>query len=221
VISHRDEQGNPCTRHEPATDALLAWAAVGSRISGFHHDSASKLQSLMMALDEAVDVLGEERPDVQRALDTAMTSLRELHGLLTENRALAKAPQQKATPISEILRRAAGRYSIKLDGDPGGASVFVAPPSIIHAVSLLLDACAGPKQGARAVDVVATERDGTIEISLASSGGGTASSANESIAVAAFLFAREAGELRCTPNGFVVQLPVAAASTPRSAPVKP
>jgi hypothetical protein len=221
LISHRDEHGNVCTRHEPATDALLAWAAVGSRISGFHHDSASKLQSLMMALDEAVDMLGDERPDVQRALDTAMTSLRELHGLLTENRALAKAPQQKATPVSEILRRAAARYSIKLAGDAGAQSVFVAPPSIVHAVSLLFDACAGPRQGARAVDIAATEQGGKVEVSIAPTGGGTASAANESICVAAFLLAREAGELRCTANGFVVQLPVAAANTPRSAADKP
>jgi hypothetical protein len=217
LISHRDEQGNVCTRHEPTTDALLAWAAVGSRISGFHHDSASKLQSLLMAIDEAADVLGDERPDVQRALDTAMTSLRELHGLLTENRALAKAPQPKTTPVSEIVRRAAARYSIKLGGDAGAQSVFVAPPSIIHAISLLLDACAGPKQGPRAVDVAGAEHDGMVELSIVPSGGGTASAANESIAVAAFLIAREAGELRCSANGFVVQLPVAAASTPRSA----
>lgn len=221
MIQHRDEHGNVCTRHEPATDALLAWAAVGSRISGFHHDSASKLQSLMMALDEAVDVLGDERPDVQRALDTAMTSLRELHGLLTDNRALAKAPQPKATPVPEIMRRAATRYTIKLVGDVGTQTVFVAPPSIVHAISLLLDACAGPKQGARVVDVAATEHDGKVEVSIAPGGGAQPSRASESICIAAFLLARESGELRCTPTGFVVQLPIAAATEPRSTAVKP
>ena len=57
------------------SDGVLAWAAVGSRISGFHHDSASKLQSLMMALDEAAELAGNQ-PELARSLETAMTYVR-------------------------------------------------------------------------------------------------------------------------------------------------
>jgi len=139
VTEHVDETGRPCTRHAPSNEALLAWAAVGARVSGFHHDTASKLQSLMMALDEATDLLGDSRPDVQRSLETAVAALRDIHALLTENRALAKAPQRKPTMLSELLKRAANRHGVKLVGQHSSVSVVVAPPSSVHALGLLLD----------------------------------------------------------------------------------
>jgi hypothetical protein len=211
---HLDEDGKPCTRHASLDgDAIQAWAAVGSRISGFHHDSASKLQSLMMALDEASELLGDERPDVRAPLDTAMTALRELHALLTENRGLAKAPQRKAVPVGELLRRAATRQGVKLAGEPGSAIVHVSLPAIVHALALLLDLAGGALQGARSVDVAVTAGEREVSVSIA----GTPQDkpvalANESIAIATFLLAREDGVLRCTPSGFVVQLPTTARS---------
>jgi hypothetical protein len=222
VIEHLDENEEICARHAPSTEGLLLWAAIGARISGFHHDSASKLQSLMMALDEAVDLLGHERQDVRRVLDTAMTSLRELHGLLTENRALVKAPQRELVPLADILRRASARHGVTLSGDPGTSSVHVAPPSIVHAIALLCDQTAGPSAGARvvALSISASGESVTIELSGTPSAKPLAN-ASETIAVATFLLRREDGSLRCTPRGFIVQLPLAASTDARSAGDKP
>lgn len=218
MTEHRDKDGKPCTRHAPASDGLLAWAAVGSRISGFHHDTASKLQSLMMALDEATEMVGDGTPDLRVALDTATTALRELHGLLTENRALAKAPQRKATLVPDLFKRAAARNAVKLTGDLGTASVHVAPASIIHALSLLLDMAAGSVQSTRAVQITVSTRDASVQAEITGvTVDPTKPMVNESIAVAAFLLAREDGALRCSEQGFVVQLPTRAPS----APVKP
>jgi len=53
TIEHLDDQGRPCTKHPSATiDELMVLAVIGSRVSGFHHDIASKLQGLMMSIDE-------------------------------------------------------------------------------------------------------------------------------------------------------------------------
>lgn len=218
MTDHRDKDGKPCTRHAPASDGLLAWAAVGSRISGFHHDTASKLQSLMMALDEATELLGDERPEIRVPLDTATTALREIHGLLTENRALAKAPQRKATLVSDLFKRAAARHAVKISGDLGTASVHVAPPSITHALALLLDMSAGSVQSTRAVQIGVSAQGGDVQVEITGVVVDPSKPmVNESIAVAAYLLAREDGALRCSDQGFVVQLPTRAPS----APVKP
>lgn len=221
MIEHLDEDGNPCTRHAtPDLYALLAWAASGSRISGFHHDSASKLQSLMMALDEASDALGDDRPDVRAPIDQAMSALRDLHALLTENRALAKAPQAKSVPLDELLRRAAARHGVALQGDPGSSIVQVAPPSIVHALAMLLDLAGGALQGRRLVSITVTANDSDATVAI--SGAPPAvppDTANRTIAIATYLLAREDGSLRCAPLGFEVQLPLATSA--RSAADKP
>lgn len=222
MTEHVDETGRPCTRHAPSNEALLAWAAVGARVSGFHHDTASKLQSLMMALDEATDLLGDSRPDVQRSLETAVAALRDIHALLTENRALAKAPQRKPTMLSELLKRAANRHGVKLVGQHSSVSVVVAPPSSVHALGLLLDHLAGPPQGSRTVELAVETVGDAVHVSLTGTPSEHATpTSNEAIAVAAFLLAREAGRLACSPRGFVVQLPLADATSARSAGVKP
>ena len=222
MTDHVDESGQPCTRHVPSNETLLGWAAVGSRVSGFHHDTASKLQSLMMALDEATDLLGDARPDVQRALETAVAALRDIHALLTENRALAKAPQRKPTQLSELLERAANRYGVKLVGERAAVAVVVAPPSTVHAFGLLVDLLAGSPQGSRTVEFAVDIAGDAAKVSL----GGTPSehaspTSNEAIAIVAFLLAREDGRLACSPRGFVVQLPLADETSARSAGVKP
>ena len=222
VIRHLDETGQPCARHVPSSETLLAWAAVGSRIAGFHHDTASKLQSLMMALDEATELLGDERPDLQRTLDTAMAALRDIHALLTENRALAKAPQRKSVSLASLLERAANRHGVKLVGDRSSAATSVAPPSIVHALGLLCDYLAGPPQGSRTVEVAVESAGDAAMISLTGAPWEQAPpTSNEAIAVAAFLLAREEGRLACSPRGFAIQLPLADATSARSPGVKP
>ena len=70
-LRHLDEHGEVCTRHAPVPDGdLLALALVGSRAPSFHHDLASKLQGLMMAIDEIGEVAGDVPPPVMHAIET-------------------------------------------------------------------------------------------------------------------------------------------------------
>jgi hypothetical protein len=184
----------------------MQWAAVGSRISGFHHDSASKLQSLMMALDESTELIGDDRPEVARSLAVAMTSLRELHALLTENRALAKAPARKDIKLAELLKRASSRAGVKLTGDIPDLTVHVAPPSMVHAIGLLLDVHAGSQQGAR---VIAIETRAETRAIVALTGTAPQTSALDPITIATWLVEREDGAVFSAPAGVQLHLPLA------------
>ena len=62
ALDHSGEDGAPCATHPAAElDRILALASLGARASGFNHDLASKLQGVMMALDELDEAL-ERRP---------------------------------------------------------------------------------------------------------------------------------------------------------------
>lgn len=203
MTSHHDETGALCTRHVPVdSDVLLAYAAVGARVSGFHHDIASKLQSLMMAIDEINELAND---DVRPAVATATTALQELNALLTVNRALAKGQQRKPTHLRELLARASERHGVKLQGELPDVNVIVALPSIAHALDMLLDMLAGPLRGPRTVRVEVTRT--SEQVALALSAATAFDVQNEMVELAAFLLAREEGALTCNPHGFVVVLP--------------
>lgn len=205
---HVDETGQPCTRHAALSqDVLLSFAAVGSRVSGFHHDAASKMQSLMMALDEITEGAGE---DIRQAAAMASTALRDLHQILTVNRALAKTPQRKAISLHDVVHRAAERHGVKVRGDLGASSVSVALASIAHALSIPLDLAAGPLQSLRTVDVGCSQQGARVVLDITAPGGFSATpNPNELLALASFLLRREDATLACKPNGFVVELAVA------------
>lgn len=203
MSSHHDETGALCTRHVPVElDVLLAHAAVGARVSSFHHDIASKLQSLMMALDEISELAGE---DLRPSAATALTALHELNALLKVNRALTKAPQRKPTQLRELIARASERHGVKLHGEVLDVEVLVALPSIVHALAMLLDMLAGPIKGPRSVRVEVTRTSELVAVALSATTPFDAQ--NELVQLAAFLLAREEGALTCNPNGFVVVLP--------------
>jgi hypothetical protein len=209
MIGHADESGAPCTRHVPAEDKLLAFASVGSRVSGFHHDAASKLQSLVMALDELDELIGGEPSDVRTATETAQTAVRQLHALLTMNRALAKPPQPTRSPLPDVLKRAAERYAVKLRGELPAYEIMAAPPSVIHVLSMLLDMIAGPHGQGRTVEVNGTSDGARVILTLDGNVEATHQHLNELIEIAAYMLAREHGVLRCGAQRFVVELPVA------------
>ena len=208
MTEHADETGQPCKRHVASHDKLLDYALVGSRASGFHHDAASKLQSMMMALDEISELIGEEPSELRTATETAQTSLRELHQLLTANRALAKAPQRRAMPVAELVKAAAARSGVRLAGDPSGPAVNIAAPACTHALAILLDLVGGTVQSARTVEVSVSAGE-LVAVTLVGTAEPTHANANELIEIAAFVIAREQGALRCGPKSFVVQLPPA------------
>lgn len=206
MTEHADDTGQPCTRHAASRDKLLDYALVGSRAAGFHHDAASKLQSMMMALDEIGELIGEEASELRTATETAQTSLRELHQLLTANRALAKAPQRREMPVGDLLKAAAARSGVRLAGDPTGPAVNIAEPACTHALAILLDLIGGTVQRARTVEVSVAPGE-LVSVTLVGTAEPTHANANELIEIAAFAIAREQGVLRCGANRFVVQLP--------------
>src|SRR4051812_24577206 len=111
MADHRDESGGACKIHGPSSaDSLLALATIGSRMPGFHHDCASKLQSLMMSLEEIME-LAQSR-EVQQATETAQLALRELNQLFTSNRALAKAPYLTRGTLGDLIARSTARAGV-------------------------------------------------------------------------------------------------------------
>ena len=207
-VAHLDETGEPCAHHPVApTEALLAHAIVGSRAPGFNHDIASKLQGLMMALDE-ISELGESNDVLQRAAETAHGALKEVLGILNTNRAMTKTPARAPITVADLVSRAGERVYVTLKGDLPSVDVEVSAPTMIHALSLVFDIAGGPGRGRTLA--VATEQTAThvhlslpVAMPLASNG-------PESIAIATFVLARDGGELRCAAQGtrFIVKLPL-------------
>lgn len=209
---HLDEHARPCARHAPASpDSILALATVGSRASGFNHDIASKLQGLMMALDEISEIAETldpaNREHVARATEGAQACLKDVLGILNMNRAMTKSPMRAPVALSDLAARAGERVYVTLQGALPDVDVAVSAPTMIHALSLLLDVAGGPGRG-RTIPVEATRSATHVTISMAIAGTGPTSP--EPLALASFVLARDGGSLRCTNQGqrFVIELPI-------------
>jgi hypothetical protein len=221
---HLDESGQPCTRHGKLTEQrLYELATLGSRMPGFHHDAASKLQSLMMALDEISELANADEADLRTSIDTAHAALRELNQILSANRAIAKAPQPARIALPELVARAADGVGVRFRAGIVAHDVRVAAPAVRHALSLLLDLTAGPSHLGRVVDVACELVGNHYELRMSGPPEASAklpSNAGESIGIATYVIEREGGTIRCTPNGFVVTLTAAIAPTGAMEPLK-
>lgn len=217
MIQHTDEAGQPCTRHGSLSQQrLLELATLGSRMPSFHHDAASKLQSLMMALDEISELASGDGGELRTSIDTAHGALRELNQLLSANRALAKAPVVARIALADLLHRGAEGAGVRIRTPIAAQDVRVHVPAVRHALSQLFDLTAGPSHLGRVVDATC-ELDGDRYI-VRLSGPPEAQSklpanTGEAVGLATFVIDREEGTLRCTPTGFVVMLPAAIAPT--------
>ena len=181
----RARTSSPATACAPSAE-LLHLALVGSRAQGFHHDLASKLQGLMMSLDELSELEFVSGADPQRCVSSAQQALREALVLLNNNRALTKPPVLAPTALPSLLRAASERARVSLSGDIPDVQIHVGAPAMTHALSLVLDVCAGPGR-ARTLDVtVAFEADHVV-ISIPVAGPPVA---DEPLAIAAFAIGR-------------------------------
>lgn len=208
-VEHLDEHGKPCVAHSPATtESLLALTLVGSRASGFNHDIASKLQGLMMALDE-IGEIGETDPNLARAAETAQAALKDVLGILNTNRAMTKAPSRAPITLAELVTRAGERVYVTLEGALPSVDVEVSAATMIHALSLILDVAGGPGRS-RSIPIVCEQTPGFVTIALPSAAPLTGTGP-ESLAIATFVLARDGGELRCADHGtrFLLKLPLA------------
>jgi len=206
MTEHLDESGAPCTQHPAPTAAnLMALALLGSRMPSFHHDVASKLQSLMMAVDELAEIA--ETIEARAAANAAMASVKELTQLFATNRALAKAPQRRPTPVGELFARAAERSGVKTTGELPTCTVDIALASIAHACAVILDLAAGPLALGRSIGIAGELGDKYVTVTV--SGPASAplpANAGDMLALASFALAREGGELRCGRDRYVIKL---------------
>lgn len=212
VPDHVDETGAPCARHPAIAPAsLYQLAMVGSRAPAFHHDCASKLQGLVMALDELTELTEHGDPQLIRAVETALEASRELNALLNLNRALTRPVPKTVIVVGDLLARGAERSGVALRPPLGATpSVNVGVAAMTHALALAIDIAAGTGRG-RALAVTVTERDGQVDIALPASPQ-QASNAGEALAIAGFVVARDGGgKLWCSSAGdqIVIRLPVA------------
>jgi hypothetical protein len=211
IPDHVDETGAPCTRHPAIAPAsLYQLAMVGSRAPAFHHDCASKLQGLVMALDELTELTENGDPQVIRAVETALEASRELNALLNLNRTLTRPAARTVIALDELVARAAERVGVALRGaPPAGVMVNVGVAPMIHALSLAIDAAAGTGRG-RTLAIGGTPVDDAVELTMQSSPL-QAPTAGEAIAIAGFVVVRDGGgRLWCTSSGdqMVIRLPV-------------
>jgi hypothetical protein len=208
AIEHVDETGAPCTRHSAASDAALyQLAMVGSRAPAFHHDCASKLQGLVMALDELSELTENGDPALIRAIEAAMEVSRELNGLLNINRALTKPAAKTPIAVRDLMKAAAARVGVGLQGTLPDAMVSVLVPPMTHALALAIDVAAGTGRG-RSLAITSTTAGREIELALPTASN-QPTNAGEALTIATFVVARDGGKLWCSAAGdrLFVRLP--------------
>ncbi|MEJ7598470.1 MAG: hypothetical protein WKG01_11220 [Kofleriaceae bacterium] len=210
-LVHLDDAGKPCASHPHAShDSLFALAMMGARASSFHHDIASKLQGIMMALDE-ISELVEQQPDadLRRATDTAAGALKELNQLLNMNRALSKPPARTRQALHELVATASRRVGVTVRGALPQTNHDVAGPAVTLAMTLVLDVAGGTGR-ARSVDITSAAAGNDLALTLTTSRPAPAN-AGESLAIAGWILGRDGGKLRCRPTSdtLVLHLPVA------------
>jgi hypothetical protein len=209
AIEHLDEAGAPCSRHRAASTAgLMQLAMVGSRAPAFHHDCASKLQGLVMALDELTELTEHGAdPQVSRAIEAAVEASRELNALLNINRALTKPAARTPNPVGALMTSAAARVGVALHGTLPDAMVSITAPPLTHALALVIDVAAGTGRG-RTLGVGGTLEANEVELAIHAAATQPTNAA-ESIAIATFVVARDGGRLWCASTGdrLFVRLP--------------
>jgi len=212
VPEHVDETGAPCARHAAISpSSLYQLAMVGSRAPAFHHDCASKLQGLVMALDELTELTENGDPQLIRAVETALEASRELNALLNLNRALTRSVPKTMIAVTDLVTRAAERSGIAIRPPLAATpSVNVGVAAMVHGLALAIDIAAGTGRG-RALAVTVSEANGQVDIVFQASPL-QPSNAGESLAIAGFVVGRDGGgKLWCSAAGdqIVIRLPTA------------
>ncbi|MDQ3365174.1 MAG: hypothetical protein M3680_07080 [Myxococcota bacterium] len=206
---HLDDEGRPCSQHAPAVaDRLLALATVGSRVSSFNHDIASKLQGLMMALDEIGELVEEHAEGALKlAAATAIASLAEVNQLLTANRALTRTGVSTRVALRDIVAAAGRRVNVSVCGALPDGHLEGSLALLAQGLGLALDVAAGPGRG-RSIDVQATTAGAHVELAFTTVPP-AADHAGDHLALAAFVVAQAGGTLCCTSERLIVRLPLA------------
>lgn len=207
-FGHVDEDGNICTQHAANEDAILTLATIGSRVATFNHDLASKLQGAMMALDEIEELLVQVgRPELSRATATAQQSLKEASSLLSASRSLTRSSTKTKVELRALVHAAGGNAQVEVRGEVPDGEIEAVVPLLAQGLGVALDALAGSGRG-RSIDVIAS-RDGARASLVFVSSAQPTKSLGDALVLAAFVIARENGELHCgRDHRLYVQLPL-------------
>ena len=207
-MKHLDEDGNACTEHVASDDAILTFATIGSRVATFNHDIASKLQGMMMALDEIEELLDRTGdPDLRRATETAQLALKEANALLSANRSLTRTSTKTKAQVRDVVRNAGERAHVEVRGDVPEGQVEGVITLLAQGLALAIDALAGSGRG-RFVDVIATREGDRMKLTFASTSEPSKAFA-DALHLAGYVIARANGELRCgRDHRLHVQLPL-------------
>jgi len=188
-------------------DEILALAVLGARLSRFHHDIASKLQGVMLSLDEIAErAEAHGDAELQRATETASTTLAELNQLLAASRAVVRPPTAVKIAVRELIAKASEKTGVALVGEPGDAELVCCVPQVVHALALVIDTAQGSERLRRlAVDV---RVDGAnVELGFATVSPAP-EAAEELLALAGWLLAQHGGGLRSEADRVVASLPL-------------
>ena len=183
----------------------MTLAMVGSRAHGLNHDLASKLQGLLMTLEDLVERLAERgEPELHRAASDASTAAQELAGLITGSRQLTRNPGPSRRPLRELIAASCDRAGVELHTRLVDAEVELVMPHAIHALSLAIEVAGGPGRS-RPLDSECRVVDGRIELVLPAARQ-TTSYASEYLALAAAILRRDGGDVRCGADRLVIWL---------------
>jgi hypothetical protein len=206
-LGHLDEGGQLCKLHEPVSmQRLLTLAVVGARTPSFNHDIASKLQGVMMALDELTELTDAHAPEIVQAVEVAHRALGELLPILDANRALTKPHERIALALGELVRMATTRVLVQVTTELPDLVVLVSPPTVVYAMSLVFDVAAGPGRS-RTMALAMSEQPTHLELMFPLVGPPPAKLA-EAFSLAAFVLEENGGALRCGGSHVVVCLPL-------------
>lgn len=212
-LRHGSDDDEACTHPPASIDALLALAFLGTRTQGFNHDLASKIQGLMMAVDELTELV-IDNPDAElaRVAESMTGAVGELNDVLTANRALTRPTIRGPLRLADLVQRAAERVGVRPGGplfarDAEGAVIEGHLAGLTHALALAFDVAGGPGRG-RVVDVLATRDGDVVAVALIASPTAIAS-AGDLLAIARAVLRRDGGDLRCAGDRVVVRLPLA------------
>jgi hypothetical protein len=191
------------------TEGILALALIGARSRGFHHDIASKLQGLMMAIDEIADrnvLLADDR--VQRAVDAAADSMREVQGQLAAFRALARGPDARGCSLRDLVSAGTRAAAVAAVGELPDVTVTATPSSAVQVIAMACELA----DSTGTVDIVVDAHDAAaIEVSFRCRGGDLPElSRADAIALMTFALGRDGGDARDGGNGVVLRFKLVA-----------
>lgn len=204
---HVDESGGPCANHAPLRpEVMLTLALVGTRASGFNHDLASKLQGLLMTLEDLVERLAERgEPALLRAAQEASTAAQDIAALVTVSRQITRNPGPSLRSLRELLDASCERAGVPLAAELPEVEVEIIVPHVMHALSLVIEVAGGPGR-ARALESSCRVIAGRVELQLLAAKQ-TTSFASEYLALAGAILRRDRGDVRCGDGRLVVWLP--------------